>query len=404
MELYTLTRNMRNNVVIDGFNSVIWTERYYGDGDFELVVPYSREMVEATIPGTLIRLEGSPEIMIIETRTFENGLIKIQGIGLLLWFNNRVVRRTGSHVERYWNLTKSCVGEVLWYVIRQYCWDSYPGNYEAYIPGIEQAMIPGLTLKEFDRYGGGPISIAVPYGPLYDAIRGIAVTYEMGMQLLLEWTTAHPEIYTNFEGNMYPKPNPPTADYFLAFRCWKGQDRTSNQSVYPVVRFSPETDSLSNIKEVQSASQMKTLVVVYAPSNPGDLTEYIASGSTLIQDTLSPGYSSLGLAHSGFDCRVLEVLADDITTDQVGKSQAKLLALLNERAKLAIASNTFVQAVDGQIVKDIQFKYGVDYNLGDLVEVEGTSRAVSRARVTEYIRSQDSAGVKEYPTLSALTS
>lgn len=395
MELYTLTRNMRNNVVIDGFSSVIWTERYYGDGDFELVVPYSREMAEAMIPGTLIRLEGSPEIMIIETRKFGSGSIKIQGIGLLLWFNNRIVRRSDSHVERYWNLEMSCVGEVLWYIIRQYCWESY-GNYGAGIPGIEQAMIPGLTLKEFDKWGG-PASIAVPYGPTYDAMRGIAETYEMGMQLLLEWTTAYPGIHTNFEGNMFPKPNPPTADYYLAFRCWRGQDRTSAQSVYPVVRFSPETDSLANIEELQSVAQMKTLAVVYCPSNPGGLTD-----PTPGFGPLKPGYATLGYAHAGFDCRVIEVLADDITTDQVGTSKTALLNLLNQRASQALAVNAFVQAVDGQIVKNIAYTYGEDYNLGDIVEVEGTSGAVSRARVTEYIRSQDSSGLKEYPTLSAL--
>jgi hypothetical protein len=56
--------------------------------------------------------------------------------------------------------------------------------------------------------------------------------------------------------------------------------------------------------------------------------------------------------------------------------------------------------VDGQIVPDIQFKYGVDYNLGDIVEVEAPSSTITKARVTEYIRTQDKEGERSYPTLT----
>ena len=39
MEPYTLNRNFLKQDVIDEFQSIIWTERYYGDSEVELVVP-----------------------------------------------------------------------------------------------------------------------------------------------------------------------------------------------------------------------------------------------------------------------------------------------------------------------------------------------------------------------------
>jgi hypothetical protein len=59
-----------------------------------------------------------------------------------------------------------------------------------------------------------------------------------------------------------------------------------------------------------------------------------------------------------------------------------------------------VKSVDGEIVPDSQFQYGVDYNLGDVIEVEGNTGVIQTARITEYIRSQDQAGEKSYPTVS----
>ena len=51
---------------------------------------------------------------------------------------------------------------------------------------------------------------------------------------------------------------------------------------------------------------------------------------------------------------------------------------------------------------DNQFQYGIHYNLGDVIEVEGNTGVVQSARITEYIRSQDAAGEKAYPTVSMI--
>ena len=70
---------------------------------------------------------------------------------------------------------------------------------------------------------------------------------------------------------------------------------------------------------------------------------------------------------------------------------------------LADARETAV--FDGSINQDLSpYVYGVDYSLGDLVRLVGDYGLDQKARVTEYIRSEDASGFKAYPTLTTIVS
>lgn len=372
MEPYTLDRNFKKCNIIDGFTSVIWTERYYGDSEVQMVVPPSNDMIQKLREGTFLGLAGSDEIMMIETVEPEEDKLKVNGISLLPWLDNRFIRTSAAHEDRYWYISGMPAGEVLWTIVYNMCVEGSPyldGTIPIGVVNPELLAIPGLGLNNYDS-SGGDISVGVPYGPVYKALKEIATTYEVGMQITLDEVT--------------------DTSYSLGFRSYKGLDRSSNQSDNSVVRFSPEMDSFTNIKELRSIAALKTLVYAFAPSNPDGLAT-------------TPGVSSLsGPEYAGFDLRALLVFADDITTDMVGGSSANLVNVLNSRADDALTNNHFVQAVDGEIVPDNQFKYGQHYNLGDIIEVEGNSGAVQTARITEYIRAQDESGEKAYPTVTMI--
>jgi sulfur carrier protein ThiS len=186
--------------------------------------------------------------------------------------------------------------------------------------------------------------------------------------------------------------------YSLGFRSYKGLDRTSGQTVNSPVRFSPQLDSLTNIRELQSVAALKTLVYAFVTN---DLAPLVAT---------TPGIANLtGPQYAGFDLRALQILIGDITNPKASDTPpgtpldaAKLLSILNERAKDELNKNPFVKAVDGEIVPTSQYKYGIDYNLGDIIEVQGNSEVISTSRVTEYIRAQDEAGERSYPTVAML--
>jgi len=380
MEPYTLNRNFLKQDIIDSFESIIWTERYYGDSEVELVVPLSTDSVRKLPTGTLLGVNDSEEIMILETLSIENGNLKLTGISLLPWLNNRFVRTTYKHEDRYWYLEQpdyGTAGWILWAIVYYMCCEGSPfldGTIPTGVTNPEQFVIPGLGLRDFDK-SGPLIKVGVPFGPVYDCLREIATTYEVGMQILLDSADA--------------------SGYSLGFRSYKGLDRTTDQTENVPVRFSPQMDSFTNIKELQSIAALKTLVYSFAPGlNPSE-------GEPDLRTV--PGVSALtGQQYTGFDLRALQVFADDITTDQVAGLPENVVSILNSRAYDALTTNSLIKAVDGEIVPDNQFKYGKHYNLGDVIEVQGNSGAVQTARVTEYIRSQDSAGEKAYPTVTMI--
>ena len=210
-------------------------------------------------------------------------------------------------------------------------------------------------------------------------MREIATNYEIGMQITLESAT--------------------DAGYFLGFRSYKGLDRTSKQTAYLPVRFSPQMDSLTDIKELQSIAALKTLVYMFADGLKDQ------AGLTTV-----PGVSSLtGSQYTGFDLRALMEF-ENLSIDQVGGSTnpkvpgnpAMVVTVLNTKAAVTLEANGIITAIDGEIVPTNQFKYGIHYNLGDIIEVQGNSRSVQTSRVIEYIRAQDQAGEKAYPTVAML--
>ena len=374
MEPYTLDRSFLKQNIIDGYDSIIWTERYYGDSAIELVVPATIEMFQKLAPGTFVGLDSSDEIMILETFNIENGKLKVTGISILPWLDNRFVRTSSLHEDKYWYLESGTAGWTLWAIVYYMCCQGSPylnGTNPTGIANPQALVIPGLGLRAYDQ-SGPVVKVGVPYGPVYKALKEIATTYEIGMQITLDEVS--------------------DIAFTLGFRSYKGVDRTSGQTENPVVRFSPQMDSFTDIKELQSIKEMKTLVYSFAPDN-SDIKPLVTT----------PGVASLsGPQYTGFDLRAMMIFADDITTDMVAGNSQSLVNILNSRALDELTNNPFIKSVDGEIVPDNQFQYGIHYNLGDVIEVEGNTGVVQSARITEYTRSQDAAGEKAYPTVSMI--
>lgn len=377
MEPYTLNRGFLKQDVIDDFFSMIWTERYFGDSEVELVVPMEPELFQKLMPGTFLGVNDSDEIMMLENLSTENGRLKVTGISLMKWLNNRFVRGSTEHYFRHWIAGPMPPGVAIASTIAYMCFEDSAFLNAIFEMGIEQPgvrdrlKIPGLGIKHQDL-SGGDVYIAIPYGPLYDVMREIAVTYNLGQKITLEWANE--------------------SGYFLGYSNYHGLDRTSVQSVNPMVRFSPQLDSFRDIKEVQSIEKLKTDVWVFAPNAPDDLVNPVAGANY----SVAPG------AGSGFDCRALQVFAEDISSDDVDGDSYALARAMIARADLHRIENGYIQSVDGVVVDTDQYKYGRDYNLGDIVEVQGDSGFLQAAQVMEYIRTHDATGERAYPTLSML--
>lgn len=328
MDIYTLDNKMFKDELIEEFASAIWTERYYGDGDFELSVPASDEMLALLPRDQIMWCEGSEEPMILETRDIENGILKTTGITITQWLNNRFIRAEADPKAKDWKFSKK-PADAMRHIVQSMCIgsDYLSGVIPIGIPVgvLEQFVVPGLQAVTSD-FSGVVVDFSVPYGPVYDALKQIGETYEVGMKTTLD--------------GAYD-------DYFiLQYESYKGVDRTSAQSVDPVIQFSKEMETFTNVHDLESMTNHRNYIYIFNSSGP----DTYASG---------PGSSIGATVVEGFSLRAFQGWSDGFSTD--GLTDAQILALLNQQAQKELKARKIVKLVDGQIVQTEGVEYGTDF-------------------------------------------
>jgi len=223
------------------------------------------------------------------------------------------------------------------------------------IPFITEGsfLSPDTILEPID-----PITVELDPQPVYDAIVDICNVWTLGFRILRHYDLS--ELY---------------------FDVYSGSNRTSSQTTLPPVIFTPELDNLQNTKELTSVDKAKNVAYVYSPA-----------GFAMVY--------GLGVDPEveGFERRVLVVNATDITSENPDVPSA-----LAQRGNEELAKYRTYQAFDGEVSQFSQFKYGRDYNLGDLVETRNLSGVTNNMRVTEQIFVSDREGDRSYPTLTLNT-
>lgn len=357
MEVYVLDSQFRRETVVDLFESLVWTERFAAYGDFELVVqstPANRRLLRT---GVRLALNESYRVMTLETvedSTDSEGkaTLTLTGRSLEQILDDRVAKDVlGNSTDNpKWALdgTPTAIARKIFHDI---CVTGVLSQYDKIDRVIEGKLLPNDTIGE----PSGSIHIDLEPKSVYAAIKELADAYSFGFRLL-----------RNFDkGELY-------------WDVYMGSDRTTAQTGLPSVIFAPNLDNLQNTKELTSIANYKNTAYVITPV--GSLMVY-ANGT-------NPQSKS-------FERRIMVVMADDITlTDPVAAQAA-----MQQRGLEELAKNPQVSAFDGEIDQNSQYKYGVHYNLGDLVELRNTDGATNQMRVTEQIFASDQEGDRAYPTL-----
>lgn len=391
MDLYTLTDQFLAKDVVDEFVSAIWTERYSDKGDVQLVVPATSENLEKLKDGTFLALRGTKEVMELQTMSIEDRMATIVGHTLdgfldnrLVWFKNPNYDDGDENsplVVDYSELNTA--GEFLANVVEMMVITPGPawtGDWALADLNLPYEAIANLELGLVDTSGTAK-RFTIPTGPLYSGLEQLARQEGLGFSLYLDVADE-------------------VTGYVLKFTTYRGFDHTSD-GAYPLVRLTPDMDSLSEIKEIRSRANWKNVCYVWYKN---EISKHLA-------DPAAP-------EPEGFERRVMVV---DAEGEPVGRKvvynsgslyggtwtryvigAGEIAAFRAQNAKDALAMHNYVLAIDGQTSPINDYKYGIDYGLGDIIELEGITGAISKARVTEYIRSQDKNGAKEYPTISVL--
>lgn len=349
MELFVLNTAFESVAIIDSFESLIWTDRYWECGDFELYAHATPELLSVMQPGYYLYLKSSEHVMIIENRQMSSDIddgdyITVTGRSLESLLDRRII----------WGQT------VL------------TGSFQA---GIQQLLNENVISPSDPNRRMSNFIFEVSTDPLITA-------QTIDAQFLRDnLYTAITELC--LEKNIGFKVTLSQANKFV-FKLYAGVDRSYNQDAVPYVVFSPNFDNLISTEYGETSSEIKNVALVVGEGNDDELTRkatVVGSGSDLNR-------------------REMYVDASDIsqTVDEVEMSDEEYAQQLNQRGLLALSETYARQSFESEVDSVRTFTYGKDFSMGDIVQFDSGYGPGAVSRVIELIQSHNLEGINSIPT------
>lgn len=353
MDLLVLNKSLDVIAIVDVYESIIWTERYYEYGDFELYTAMTQDLLNYIKTDNYIQRVGSDRVMIIEeiridTDSESGNHITITGRSLESILDRRVIWSQTTISGNLQNGIKKLVNENI----------ISPSKEERKISNFifkdsTDSQITGLTVEA--QYTGDN---------LYDVISKVCEEKSIGFKVSLN------------ENKQF------------VFELYAGADRSYEQTNYPYVVFSPNFDNIINSNYLESKENLKNVALV-GGEGEGTARKYLAIGNT-----------------SGLDRRELFVDARDISSE--GEDGQTLTTeqyneLLKQRGNEYLADYTDLVSFEGAVETNIMYKYGVDFFDGDIVQIANEYGHEAKVRILEVVISENEEGNSVYPTFKTIT-
>lgn len=345
--VYILDQTYTTKIIIDTFSDLLWTERYYGYGEFEITVPVSVEVVQGCRINDYVAIRESKTYMIVETIGVhtdpERGdTLKISGRSLESILDRRIVWGTFQEIGSKQNPInlQNAIKKML--------------NDHLINPSNEKRKIPGFVFEESTDEAVTKLTkeaIESTGGNVYTEINSLCKDKEVGFRVL------------------------PHGEGGFEFKLYKGVDRSWDQDKLPAVVFSDSYENLSNSDYLQSNKEYRSTLWINGGEEIGDAEVFRRT-------------ERVGLERR-------ELYASD-------SSSFTSKEALIEKAKEVLSDYKMIKAFEGETEPSRQFVYGVDYFLGDVVQLENKYGQKGKCRVTEIVCSRDDSGPSLVPTFEAV--
>lgn len=236
MEIFILDEKFRSLYNVDTFESLIWTERYNGCGNFEFYTPVNEILLQVvntvqkkmeTKLDCYAWLKESSSTMVIEdleiTTDVETGNhLIVSGRGLESLLERRII----------W--TQTVVNGNLQNGVQKLL------NENVINPSIADRKIPNFVFSKSSNSYIDSLTLRAQYtgDNLYDTIMTICDTYKMGFDVILD------------------------EDDRFVFTLTYGTDRSYDQETIPYVIFSPRYENIINSDYLESSKTLKNVTLV----------------------------------------------------------------------------------------------------------------------------------------------
>lgn len=352
MNVLLLDRNFAAIGIVDTYKSFIWTDRYNEPGDFEVYVPASIENVSFYQLENYIQMPDlSEHDMIIESVELETDIeegdfLKVTGRSLESILERRVA----------WGIT-NLKGNLQTEL--QKLFDDNIIN-----PSIPERKISNFIfeLSTDPRITGLTVDTQYTGESLSQIVQDLTQDAHIGYKLIR---------------NMQNQ---------FVFSLYAGEDHSYAQNTNPFVVFSPNFDNLSSSNYLRSTKEIRTAVLI---------------GGEKDTDRNVQKFASFAYADTGLDRREAYLDQSSLSSKDENDNQlspAEYTAKLQSKGKEAIDKTKITTAFEGEVEATLSFIYGRDFGMGDIVQIENRYGINSISRITEYVITHDSDGIKMYPT------
>lgn len=425
INVYTFDSNgLAKAGLVDEYESLIWTKRFFTDGDCELYLPASASMLSLLVPGRF--LLRSDDEMICRITKVELTTSNEDGDHLIVTGEDA----TAILGQRIIWETANCYGNVETFV-RKLITDNLisPARTERVFPAVTLGAAIGMTAT---------MTCQVSYRNLAEVIREYQKAYGFGIKtgksgvnleislytgLDLRSSVIFCEDYENLAETNYTFDQ--GKDQNVALVAGEGEGATRARAIYGYSSGEARRELFVDADSITSSASYEDLVTAYPPGASGE-TGYIddipGTGAVYKMHSLSvtawddnqsawldanyPG----GTWSTGVDGKPVYTLTDviiaDLTStapedyDPVKYRDLIYYGWLASKGAESLQSVGDVKTFNGEIVPDVTFKYGTDYELGDIVLVRNAYGVEAAARVSEVTEVYDENGYRVEPSFS----
>lgn len=343
----------KRTAVIDYATSVIWVSRYCDCGEFEIYVSASKELTELFRGEILLTRSESETTMVLEkvqlTTDAESGdFLIISGRSLECVLNRRVVNRQTTLDGTLADGIKKLLNDNVINPLSQNGWSD------------NDRKIPNIEIGNIDHFTDS-LKKQITGDSLLNAIIDICTSYGCGFRL-------------NNKDNI---------DKFV-FTIYKGSDISNG------VVFSQRFGNLGKTEYLYDSSNSPNMLYVAGEG------EGIDRVITLYEPDVSDFSELEGLSRKEYwvDQR------DCSSTTGSGMADTFYLQLLQSKGQEKYQEMKSVVSYSGEIVNNDMYKYGVDYELGDIVLIENDYGIKAKATIIEITEVEDASGYTLVPKLS----
>lgn len=337
MELYVLNQNYEKIAVIDYAKSIIWTKRYCETGDCEIYLPAETDALAILKKRNILQRADRPTD-IMQIQTVRVATDEEKGNYMTVTGKTMDILLAQRIIWTQTNLSGSvvdCTKKIL--------------NENLIKPSNSARKIAGVTFESGIK-NSESVKKQITGDNLLDAFIELLTTYKYGYKA--------------------------TYEKGIKITAYQGVDRSGS------VVFSPDIDNLIESEYSSSVEEYKNVALV------------AGEGEGVSRKTYTVGSAA------GYDRFEEYVDARDISsdTDNGTLSNAEYNKLLATKGQEKLAETIVQEKFSGTIEPGINYAYGIDYDLGDIVKMINEYGMSANARITEVIESWDESGYTCIPT------